>query len=318
MPNSPELAQLFRSRSLLLTERILGLCDRNPESETAGCCDRHYWCYKLHDMANARCQETVSFLVQATPHLAAPYRPAILDLTRRAISFWAERRHPDGSVDEIHPYERSFCATAMSAQAVAQAWLLLENPPEVDFVPTARWLGVNDNPGAPNQTAGACLALERIAGITGDTAYSRMALKKFQRIARRQLANGCYAEYGGPDVGYATITLSLLAGYHALTGSAEVLDSMRRCEQYLLKVVDEQGLYAWEKTSRRTQFLYPGGLAYLESELLSRLTRGLEHNVVLQPLWMDDRYCVPMAADYLWASECLSVSVDGRAEGETL
>lgn len=314
MPNSPDIAtaQLLRSRALLITERILGLCDRNPESKTAGCCDRHYWCYKLHDVANARCQETVSFLALGVPHLAAPYRPAILDLTRRAISFWAGRRHPDGSVDEIHPYERSFCATAMSTQAVAQAYLLLDNPSEVDFVSTARWLGANDNPGAPNQTAGACLALERIARITGDTAFSSKALKKFQHIARRQLQSGCYAEYGGPDVGYATITLSLLAGYHALTGSPEVLDSMRRCEQYLLGVVDEQGLYAWEKTSRRTQFLYPGGLAYLKSEVLSRLTRGLEHNVVLQPLWMDDRYCVPMAADYLWAAQVIEDGIQGK------
>lgn len=193
----------------------------------------------------------------------------------------------------------------MSAQAVAEAWLRLEEPPEVDWRATGNWLLARNNAEVTNQMAAACLALERLARITGDERYSDGAFEKFAAIEKGQLESGCYGEYGGADVGYATITLALLAQYHRLTSENVVIQSMRRCDAFLVERVNQQGLFDWQDTSRRTQFLYPSGLAYLKSPVLDRLTTGLNLNIVIDPLWMDDRYCIPLATDYLLAVEHL-------------
>ncbi|GFK94869.1 hypothetical protein NNJEOMEG_02717 [Fundidesulfovibrio magnetotacticus] len=305
MPASPDLPALLRARSLILLERFLGLCDRDPGRPTHGLFDRTFWCYKLLDLANARFQEAALHLALAAPHARPGAAPAIRALARAAVEAWARLRHPDGSVDEVYPFERSFCATSMSAQAAALAWELLPEKPRVDFAPTADWLAARDNPEVANQMAGACAALARIGRITGRERYLKAARDKFRAIAARQLASGCYAEYGGPDVGYATITMALLAGYHEITADPEALDSLRACEAFLLDAVDENGLYDWRATTRRTQFLYPSGLAALRSPVIERLASGLRKDVVINPLWMDDRYSIPLAADYLLAARRL-------------
>jgi hypothetical protein len=305
MPPSSEAAPLLRARALILAERILGLGDRDEKRPTHGCFDRHYWCYKLHDLANARYQEAALYLSAARPFLRRETLPAVNGLIRAAILHWAARRHGDGSVDEVYPFERSFCATSMSAQAVAEAWLRLPDPPDVDFARTGDWLAASDNHEVANQMAGAAVALARIGRITGRARYIDSARQKARSIAARQLPGGCYAEYGGPDVGYATITLALLAGYLDTVDDDDAHASMRACGAFLEAVVDGDGLYDWRATSRRTQFLYPSGLAALGSPVLDRLATGLGRNVVISPLWMDDRYCIPLAADYLLAAERL-------------
>ncbi len=310
MPSSPDIdsletSTLLRSKALVLSERLLGLCDRTGTGQTDGCFDRYYWCYRLHDVANARFQEAVRFFAVALPQLRVNAEPALRQLVSDAVRYWASIRNQDGSLNEVYPYERSFCATAMSTQAVADAWIRLDGPCEIDFRTTSDWLMRNDNVAVANQMAGACQALECIANITGDEKYREGAREKFEKIVKHQLDSGCYGEYDGPDVGYATITLSLLAGYHRLTGCSSVMDSMMACAAYLDQIVDEDGLYDWSTTSRRTQFLYPFGLAYLDSPVFDRLLNGLEKNVVINPLWMDDRYCIPLGTDYLLAAEWL-------------
>ena len=287
--------------SLILIERILGLTDRDPSSPTFGCSDRYFWNYKLHDVANARFQETALYFILVAQLCDEAARPALLETAKAVILFWANNRHRDGSVNEIYHYERSFCATSMSTQAVAGAWLKMDNPPDIDLINTGDWLLNHNNKEVANQMAGACLALERIAKITGENRFFEGAHDKFKSIQRNQLANGCFGEYGGSDIGYATITMSLLFEYHHLTGDSDVLNAIRKCNDFLEKNVNENGLFNWQTMSRRTQFLYPNGLSYIKSPVFKRLLTGLEKNCIINPLWMDDRYCIPLAIDYLLA-----------------
>ena len=113
-------------------------------------------------------------------------------------------------------------------------------------------------------------------------------------------------------MGYATITLALLAGYLDVVDDPAARASMLTCDEYLQSVVNIDGLYDWRATSRRTQFLYPSGLAALESPVLPRLITGLGLNVAINPIWMDDRYCIPLAADYLLAAERLDALAGQR------
>ena len=284
---------------MILVERILGLTDRDPDSSTFGCCDRYFWNYKLHDCVNVRFQEAALYFALAAPFCNDKAQPALIETAKAAIMFWANNRHKDGSVNEIYHYERSFCASAMSAQAVAGALLMLDDPPEIDFRKTGNWLLNHNNKEVSNQMAGACLALEKIAMITNNNRYSEGAWNKFKSIRQSQLENGCFGEYGGPDIGYATITMSLLSEYHQLKGDDDILNAIRECNVFLEKTVDKNGLFNWKTMSRRTQFLYPYGLSYIKSPVFERILTGLTKNCIINPLWMDDRYCIPLAIDYL-------------------
>ena len=52
--------------------------------------------------------------------------------------------------------------------------------------------------------------------------------------------------------------------------------------------------------SRKTQFIYPYGFAVFEKfSVLQKLENGLERNLILNPTWMDDRYCIAFTLDYL-------------------
>ena len=301
-------AIIFLKIARMVLERILGFGDREPSSPTFGCYDRYYWHYKLHDLPNARLQEAILYLSRIRPFVLEVARSSISKWIRGGIEFWSRQRHSDGSVDEIYPWERSFCATAMSCQAVTAAWLNLDIRPEVDFTHTGHWLTVNSNADVTNQMAAACLALYRIFQITGERRFEQAAYNKFLAIARRQMSNGCYREYDGADIGYATITLSLLGQYAQMSELQEVWDSMRRCEFFLRSVVDMDGRYRYEDTSRQTQFLYPSGLARLNSPIVERIIDGLRNNRIINPLWLDDRYCIPLATDYLDAYLALTKS----------
>jgi len=126
--------EILLSRSLILTERFLGLCDRRQGTTTLGCFDRYYWCYKVHDLANARFQEAIQYFALFQEHCHSDAQPKMVELIKDAIHYWAKLRHGDGSVDEIYPWERSFCATSMSTQAVTFAYESLALKEKVDFV----------------------------------------------------------------------------------------------------------------------------------------------------------------------------------------
>jgi len=284
----------------ILFERFMGFLDQDPASVTCGCFDRAYWHYRLHDVANARFQEAALYLVrltQAVPDLREVLTPYVRD----AAGFWSRMRHGDGSVDEVYPWERSFCATAMSTQAITTAMLVLEDDFGIDLRRTGRWLARNRRPDVANQLAAACSALYNISVLTGIGDFAAEAERTIDLIADKQLPDGCYLEYDGADIGYATVTLALLGLYASQSGSEAARQSMRRCERFLGKRVRENGAYPYEDTSRRTQFLYPSGLRRLGSPVFRRIENGLKENGIINPLWMDDRYSIPLAVDYLLA-----------------
>jgi hypothetical protein len=46
-------------------------------------------------------------------------------------------------------------------------------------------------------------------------------------------------------------------------------------------------------------------LAMFAPELLARLQNGLEQDLVINPQWMDDRYCIALTTDYLVTANML-------------
>lgn len=296
---------LDRFRGVVLSQipRVLGLGDRDPSSETYGCFDRTYWHYRLIDFANVRFQEAswlLALLYSTNFEGNLYYRnEKIKQWTEAAIRFWISQRHRDGSFDEAYPNERGFCVTAFSTLAVTESMLLLGSDLESSLEKTGEWLSRHTNPDVSNQMAASAWALLNLYRLTHEKRYLSASQEKLSVLLSSQDPSGYFAEYGGADLGYLSVTISYLAHYWKRTQEASLLKSIRRAVAFLEEKVDEEGNYDCSRGSRKTQFLYPYGAAVTESPLLERLSRGLERGTVLNPVWLDDRYFTQLTIDYL-------------------
>ena len=66
--------------------------------------------------------------------------------------------------------------------------------------------------------------------------------------------------------------------------------------------IEDNGYFSPEGMSRKTQFLYPLGFAAFAPAILQTIEKGLLENAILNPSWLDDRYCIPLTANYLLAA----------------
>lgn len=295
--------------------RVAGLCDRDPSSRTYGSCDRTYWHYKLLDLSNARYQEAgqlfaLAYLADVPGNLFHRV-PAVAEWARAAWGFWLKRRNKDGSVVELYPNERCFCATSFSTSAFLETVSLLGGASDwqVELAAAEKtlvWLATHANNAPANQMAASTHALAAFASITGDARMRALAERRLTEFLTLEI-DGAFPEYGGFDAGYQSITLSTMRRIDVhLGGNNALRQSMRRAAARIDAAIDADGRMDSATNSRGTQYLYPSGLIGIADDVLLRLTRGLDANRVLRPAWMDDRFCIAMASDYLMAARELA------------
>lgn len=291
--------------------RALGFCDRIAGSVTAGCCDRNHWHYRLIDVANARYQE-VGLLLALAYDTAAPdnpfaRRPKVADWSRMAWRHWLRQKNGDGSLSEVYPNERSFCATAFTAAGFVETVMLLGGAAEwrrelAEARPVFVWLAGNENPEVANQMAASWSALDGYARLTQDSEVTAAAVARRRQVLTSQTADGAFPEYGGLDVGYQTVTMSTLVRIlQRNPEDRELRAALERAEKAVRPLIADDGAVDPAHNSRATQYIYPSALKYLNSDLLPRIVSGLQSGAVLRPTWMDDRYCHALAADYFYA-----------------
>lgn len=285
--------------------RILGLGDRESDSPTYGCFDRYYWHYRQTDFVNARFQEAGHFLsllyLYNHPDNRFYQKTTIYDWAAAAVQYWTKIQCPDGSFNEYWPFERSFCVTSFTLYAAAESCRRLNcSIPETAIRKAAQWLAHHDNPLVLNQMAASAVALHLSGEILQDNTFLNAAARRIEQIIALQDPTGYFPEYGGYDIGYQTISLSCLSKYQELCRDQRLSESLEKGFRFLEDKILSNGTFDYRSTSRKTQYIYPFGLcAGKQWDLLSRHIRGLEQNEVLHPGWCDDRYCLPLAIDYL-------------------
>lgn len=295
---------LLRREALSQVPRILGFGDRDPQSPTYGCFDRSYWHYLLHDVANARFQEAALLLARLYRGSEAPYagHPKIAGWANAAVAFWLKTRNRDGSANEVYPFERGFCATAFSTWAVTEAILVLGDEADVTRAAlrnTGAWLLGHDNLEVANQQAAGALAFLNLGIVLDEPSWREAAVRKLTALDGVASPEGIVLEYDGPDPGYLSITLGLMARFHRRHPVDRIEQMARRNLAWLDARVAEDGTFDGALGSRRMQYLYPYGLWYWKSALCERLLRGIEAGRVITPGFLDDRYCVQLTTDYL-------------------
>lgn len=298
-----DISDTLGSEAIRQAPRILGLIDREGSSATYGCADRYYWHYKLHDFANARFQEASEVLAAAFQynHPMNPYhlQDRVREWAIAAIRFWEKIKRCDGSFDEAYPFERSFCSTSFSTMHATQALLLLSARPVTDLRPIGRWLSAHDTADTVNQRAASAAALANLGVLTDHTAFLRAAKDRVSNIRADHERLGYFNEYGGSDLGYSSITLSALSVYADRARDMETIEWVKSIAGKLGQSLREDGTYEYEGQSRSTRFFYPYALARSNDPGLKKISSGVAADKILKPSWMDDRYMIPYAADYL-------------------
>ncbi|MEW6238002.1 MAG: hypothetical protein AB1656_21650, partial [Candidatus Omnitrophota bacterium] len=300
-----QFGELYGRIALSQACRLLGLGDRDKDSPTYGCFDRYYWHYRQVDFVNSRFQEASQFLallyMYNHPQNRFFQKKQVKEWACAAVNIWENIQRRDGSFDEYWPFERSFCVTSFTLYATAETCRLLACPaPENSIRKACAWLARHENPAVLNQMAASAVALRLSAELLQDAAIENDARRRMDAVLDRQDALGYFAEYGGFDIGYLTITLSCLAKYYLHAGDERVKKAMAAAFRFLDGKIFANGSFDYRHTSRQTQYFYPFAfLAMKEWEILSRHRRGLQSGEVPDPSWMDDRYCLPLAIDYL-------------------
>lgn len=303
---------------LLTAPRILGQVDRDENSKTFGCSDRYYWKYKFHDYPNARFQESALLfaLLYSYKFDENIYfnKANVAKWSLAACKFWLHSRNNDGSCKEAYPFERSFCGTSFSTWSICSTILTLressarsltddffsKNSFHEELLKTANFLLKKLHFEVSNQTASAALALQTISMLTNHDNLAVQAKIIIETLINNYNNGLRFPEYKGFDLGYATITLSCICRYLDLSGHwPEFRTSTQNIGHDISCELNDDASFDASQMSRGTKFLYPYGIMSTTTLGFQKILHGLNNNTLLNPMWMDDRYCIPYINDYI-------------------
>lgn len=264
--------------------RLLSLMDRNPKSETYGCCDRNFWHYGSKCFPDARMQEAALTLalVWKNKYRNNPFyrQPIVRWCAEAAIKFWAKSQLKCGAFQEHFCFERSFPATVFSTAAIREACALLHIDDKkvlYAIVKAKMWIARHEEKLVGNQEAGAIYALW--PGHSG----------RLEEFLARQNYCGWWSEYGGYDFGYSSVMLGYLCKLGQYGAAKRLVEFMARNTSC--------------RMSRQTRFCLPYGLEV--TARLSPTARWLAdanlHYLKKYGLSYDDKYMACFGYNYLWA-----------------
>ena len=291
--------------------RLLTQIDRDPDSPTYGSCDRHFWMYRLNDFDSGVLQQASLSLAALAAlsetdaldrcrYLKSTYHPywrlLAKAVNRRTVRLLGLR----GFLDEYYPGERSFPGTVFSCYAALKSAIMLEQREVIEspgLEAAARMLLRRKPSAAANQDAAGAAFLALYASTRNWR--RKEALSTVERLIAGADGACRFQEYGGLDLGYATVTLNYLAHLHD-DGTFPTLDALSRLAALVAEFVTAAGHLGGEFASRGTTYFLPFGLivaSFEDPDTAGRLA-PLDLNGVYDKL--DDRYlmhyCLPSLA----------------------
>lgn len=250
--------------------RILTQVCRDPGSELYGCCDRDWWHYRIRDFPSIILQQAGYTLGLAAIHELAP-GPAepLRSLAAAAGRFWARRAVRHGAFEEYYPFEQGYPPLAFSTLAVAR--LCAEGLVPLDEIrpglrAAARQLLTRFEAEAANQQAAGTAALAVIRRLAPELVAQTALDRIVKRTLDLQSAEGWFPEYGGPDLGYLSVTLDCLWDLYDATGASRCLKAIRAAANYVAWFALGPFGRAGMHNARNTDYVLPYGLARLAGE----------------------------------------------------
>ncbi len=317
---SPQAAAVYGSQIHVGFSRLLGLLDREPASRTFGSADREYWAWKFRDYPHAMAQYALVPLARAwsgsAPSQDLARNERLRSWLEGGLSHTLAAQRRNGAFDSIAPFTQDHGVTLAMVYVVTE--VLRELGADLPAPLRDRACeavrracafaarSAEDYAFISNHHALFALAWHNAAEVLGDRTLTGAGAAAEAAIVERQSPEGWYAEYGGCDPGYESLGIHYLAKVWERTGSASLLESLRRsiaCFQYW---VHPDGSVGGAYGSRHAQLYVPSGFEILapvvpEAAAVARFMRErlARRNVV-----------TPAASD----AENLAVLTDGYAE----
>ena len=192
-----------------------------------------------------------------------------MNLISSIISGTSEITRRNGSLDEILPYESSYCVTALAAFDILSALKILRNElPQNTFIehlnvvyPLINYISANDEKHGiiTNHLSVAAAALALWSNVSGDGVDSVLD-DKIDRILDARSNEGWFQEYYGADPGYQTLALDYLSSLDKEKPDYRLAPLLRDSLDFLRYMAHPDGSFGGLYGSRNTRFLYPAGV----------------------------------------------------------
>jgi hypothetical protein len=309
--------EVYLKEILNQVPRIMGQLCRLPSMKTYGCFDRPYWNYGDYGTPRTRRQEAVLTLalLYTIDHEDNHYykNAMLLEWIKAAIDYWTTLQLRTGAFNELYPNEFNYTSTAFTSFAVSESLMLLkgELSLEQSYLDTLRkaaeWLTSQREGLVINHDTGAVVFLYNMFLLTGDEKYSKYAEDKFNYIASSQDSEGWFNEYGGPDIGYLSLSIDYLAKYYQKSRNENVLPVVNKAIEFLSLFVHPNTTYGGEYASRNTEYLMPDGFEILSTQnemanaIAEVIADAIRNRCAVTPLALDDKFLLYNGYDYLQA-----------------
>ncbi len=275
-----------------LLPRLLTQVCRDPHAAAYGCWDRNWWHYRIRDFPSIILQQgaLALWLARDWPEHTAETRDFFSAVAGAACRFWNRRAVRYHAFEEYYPWESGYPPLAFSTLAVMKlAAGGAVSPADVreGARVAARQLLSRFEPKAANQQVVGLAALAWLRRVHPDLVPSDRWDAVKEKTLALQTSEGWFPEYGGPDLGYLSVTLDALWDLVDATGDTAYAEAAARALEFLavaglLSAVPRGGLGMHQ--ARHTDYILPGGLTrFLTAETsLQRLAA-----VLLRRLYAD-------------------------------
>jgi hypothetical protein len=315
---------LFKVAERVLPRILTQVC-RDPNSPFYGCADRNWWHYKIRDFPSIILQQAGAVLWAARGDGILIKKSRISKaLITASCQFWNDRATRFRAFEEYYPWEEGYPPLAFSTLSVAR--LVGEGVVKLDCVReglnvASQQLSHRFEPNAANQQVAGLAALSWVRRILpeciSDEAWESLLL----RTLALQDSEGWYHEYGGPDLGYLSVTIDCLwDAYDACKDNRLLLSAVKSFEFIEKMTANTGGHSIGMHNSRNTDYIVPYGIARFVAlkEMPSINLRALK---LLQDIFstsdqgdhflsaVDDRYwCHYIGLSVMRSIQCLSAA----------
>jgi hypothetical protein len=258
--------------------RILTQVCRDPSHPAFGCFDRNWWHYKIRDFSSIILQQGGYALWQAgeedSPDLSLQ---ALRDLSAASCIFWNKRARLHGAFEEYYPWEQGYPPLAFSTLAVAK--LVREGAVDQAKVEQGMRLAAVQlltrfESEAANQQVAGLAALAVLRSIQPE----RVPADAYEHILALTLSlqtpEGWFEEYGGPDIGYLSVTIDCLWDIMDVQPDDRVRAAIIHACQFINQITALGSIHVGLHNARNTDYLVPYGLVRAARELPAEWPEG--------------------------------------------
>jgi hypothetical protein len=135
-----------------------------------------------------------------------------------------------------------------------------------------------------------------------------LAYKRLNDLSKLQKEEGWFPEYGGPDIGYLSLTIDYLAKVYEKSNWDLAKEMLTKAIDFLYYFSHPDGSFGGEYGSRNTKYIIPSGIEFIApwnrkaGYIAFNLRRALFEKKTIGPYNLDDRYLAYIGYTYLQAS----------------